>query len=327
MTIPFGINLNRTLQSAVIGLASWIALSSAALAGYPDVAQEGSTLYIVGDDDGNTVTIVGAEDTPGKLAVYVHKDPWIYEGVDEINIDLAGGDNELRMARIDIAGNLTILTDDGDNRVSLGEPDNYGASFIGGDIEISTGDGPDAISIDDTWVGGNVDRRPPATGPTTSTSAPRFTSLPIPIPRESQFWANSRSPPAPAPTTFGSCGPAYWSTRRSQPLKTRIASLSGSIRPYSPIRNQRPGQGDDHQYISGADDRDRRRVRRRRTHEQRHLHGHSDRTRQRRRHPLVRSRQPLQRPREAYGQGGQDTLEEDPDNDYTVSPEFNSFEL
>ena len=85
--IPFGIKLNRTCLTAAISLGAWIVLASAALAGYPDVAQEGSTLYIVGDDDANTVTIVGAEDTPGKLAVYVHKDPWIYEGVDEIDIE------------------------------------------------------------------------------------------------------------------------------------------------------------------------------------------------------------------------------------------------
>lgn len=326
MTIPFGINLNRTLQSAAIGLTSWIALSSAALAGNPDVAQEGSTLYIVGDDDGNTVTIVGAEDTPGKLAVYIHNDPWTYEGVDEINIDLAGGDNELRMARIDIAGNLTILTDDGDNRLSLGEPDNYGASFIGGDIEISTGDGPDAISIDDTWVGGNVT--------VDSRDGTDHVNLGAPL----YFTAD---PDTKGVTILGEltistgAGTDYiWIMRTSVLGHTQITTAQNQDRvalgfdpAVLPIRNQRRGKATTTNTFLGltietGDEYDDVALMSNDIYMDTRIElGNGDDT------LSFEAGNRFNGPVEAYGQGGQDTLEEDPDNDYAVPPEFNSFEL
>ena len=102
-----------TRIAAAICLATWLAGSQAALADYVDVTQVGSTLHIIGDETADFVAIVGANDTPGKFAVYIHPDPWIYDGVEHINVDLAGGDNTLNMARIEIAGSVTVIAGNG----------------------------------------------------------------------------------------------------------------------------------------------------------------------------------------------------------------------
>ena len=156
MSLTNSTRISRALPTALACLATWIVVGHAALADNPEVMQAGDTLYILGDNSANTLTIVGAKDAVGKLAVYIHEDPWIYEGVENIEIDLAGGDNELRMARIKIPGDLTVVADDGTNVVLLGRWKDYGTSFIQGDVSITTGNGNNGVKLEDNWVGGSV---------------------------------------------------------------------------------------------------------------------------------------------------------------------------
>jgi hypothetical protein len=142
---------------AAFGLAAWLAAAQVGQAAYGvSVNQEGDTLYIVGDENANTVSIIGADDEPhGKVGVFVVDVPWVYEGVNHIHVDLGGGDNFLGMDRINILGTLTVLTGDGDDVLDLGGW-GYGASAIGGDIAISTAGGRDNVRIEDTSVYASV---------------------------------------------------------------------------------------------------------------------------------------------------------------------------
>ena len=142
---------------AAFGLATWLAAAQVGQAAYGvSVNQQGDTLYIVGDENANTVSIVGADDEPyGKVGVYVVDVPWVYTGVNHIHVDLGGGDNFLGMDRINILGTLTVLTGDGDDVLDLGGW-GYGASAIGGDVAIATAGGRDNVRIEDASVYASV---------------------------------------------------------------------------------------------------------------------------------------------------------------------------
>lgn len=144
------------LALAACTLAACLAAANIAQAAYGvSVNQEGDTLYIIGDGNANTVSIVGAEDDDGTVGVYVVDVPWVYTGVNHIHVDLGGGDNFLGMDRINILGTLTVLTGDGHDVVDLGGW-GYGASAFGGDVSIATAGGRDNVRIEDTAVYASV---------------------------------------------------------------------------------------------------------------------------------------------------------------------------
>jgi hypothetical protein len=137
-------------------LAAWLLAAQVARAAYGVSANQiGDTLYIAGDENANTVSIVGADDDYGKVGVYVVDVPWVYTGVNHIHVDLQGGDNFLGMDRINILGTLTIQTGDGNDVVDIGGW-GYGASAIGGDVAIATAGGSDNVRIEDTSVYASV---------------------------------------------------------------------------------------------------------------------------------------------------------------------------
>lgn len=146
------------LMPAAVALCVSATLFNArsALAGYADVWQDGDTLYIQGDDDVNKVTIVGAAGTQGKLAVYIHKDPWIYAGVEHIDIDLGHAGDTLQIAQVAIAGDLTISAGGGNDTVLIGGWQKYLANQIMGSVLITTDNGLDAVSVENTGVLGDV---------------------------------------------------------------------------------------------------------------------------------------------------------------------------
>jgi len=145
------------IMLAAFGLATWLAAAQVGQAAYGvSVNQQGDTLYVVGDENANTVSIVGADDEPyGKVGVYVVDVPWVYTGVNHIHVDLGEGDNFLAMDRINILGNLTVLTGDGDDVMDLGGW-GYGASAMGGDVAIATAGGRDNVRIEDASVYASV---------------------------------------------------------------------------------------------------------------------------------------------------------------------------
>ena len=157
MLATFNTRLGRTIAvSAGLCLATSLIDGHAAFAGYPDVWQDGDTLHIEGDNDANDVAIVGAEDTHGKVAVYIHKDPWIYTGVENIDVDLAGGSDIFKAAQLAIAGDLTVTTGSGGDTVLIGGWQNYAANEIAGNVFIGTGNGQDAVVMENTDAFANV---------------------------------------------------------------------------------------------------------------------------------------------------------------------------
>lgn len=141
---------------AAFCLVIWPAAAQVAQAAYGVSANQiGDTLYIAGNDNANTVSIVGADDEFGTVGVYVVDVPWVYTGVNHIHVDLQGGDNFLGMDRINILGNLTVQTGDGNDVVDLGGW-GYGPSAIGGDVAIATAGGRDNVRIEDAVVYASV---------------------------------------------------------------------------------------------------------------------------------------------------------------------------
>jgi hypothetical protein len=141
---------------AAFCLATWMAAAQVAQAAYGVSANQiGDTLFITGNENPNTVSIVGAEDEPGKVGVYVVDVAWIYDGVNHIHVDLGEGNNFLGLDRINILGDLTVLTGDGNDVMDLGGW-NYGTSEIGGDVAIATAGGHDNVRIEDTVVYASV---------------------------------------------------------------------------------------------------------------------------------------------------------------------------
>jgi hypothetical protein len=137
-------------------LAAWLAAGQAAHAAYGIVVDQlGDTLYVTGNENANTLSIVGAESEDGTVAVYVVDVPWVYEGVNHIHVDLGNGDNFLGLDRINISGNLVVLTGEGRDEVDLGGW-NYGPSSFGGNVEIATAGGRDMVQIEDASVVGSV---------------------------------------------------------------------------------------------------------------------------------------------------------------------------
>ncbi len=159
MRSPIATSARRVskITLAACCLAAWLAAVQVAQAAYGVSANQiGDTLYIDGNDNPNTVSIIGADDEPyGKVGVFVVDVAWVYEGVNHIHVDLGGGDNFLGMDRINILGDLTVLTGDGHDEVDLGGW-GYGASTIGGEIAIATASGRDLVQIEDTSVYGSV---------------------------------------------------------------------------------------------------------------------------------------------------------------------------
>lgn len=158
MRSPIATSARRVskITLAACCLAAWLAAVQVAQAAYGvSVNQEGDTLYIVGNENANTVSIVGADDEFGKVGVYVVDVPWVYTGVNHIHVDLGEGDNFLGLDRINILGNLTVLTGDGNDVMDLGGW-GYGPSAIGGDVAIATAGGRDNVRIEDTVVYASV---------------------------------------------------------------------------------------------------------------------------------------------------------------------------
>ena len=152
---PFARRVRKVVLAAFC-LTTWLAAAHVAQAAYGvSVNQEGDTLYIVGNENANTVSIVGSEDEFGTVGVYVVDVPWVYEGVTNIHVDLGEGDNFLGLDRINILGNLTVLTGEGDDVVDLGGW-GYGPSAIVGDVAIATAGGRDNVRIEDTSVNASV---------------------------------------------------------------------------------------------------------------------------------------------------------------------------
>lgn len=137
-------------------LAAWLATGQVAHAAYGIVVeQQGDTLYIVGDENANTVSLVGAEGDYGTIGVYVVDVPWVYTDVNHIYVDLGEGDNFVGLDRINILGSLNVLTGGGRDEIDFGGW-GYGTSEIGGNVDIATAGGLDIVQLEDAAVYGSV---------------------------------------------------------------------------------------------------------------------------------------------------------------------------
>lgn len=146
--------ISRTAQTAAA--AACLALMTAGVRSIhagPVVHQTRSTLTILGDGFGDSISIIGAENEPGTVGVYVNDVPWVYEGVQNILVDLMDGDNFLGLNRVEIDGDLVVSCGDGEDVIHIGGY-GYGPNRIHGDLHISTGDGADQVRYEQSSVDG-----------------------------------------------------------------------------------------------------------------------------------------------------------------------------
>jgi hypothetical protein len=124
----------RRITTAGVCLAACLAAAPSAQAAYGvTVTQEGDTLYILGNDNSNSVGIIGSNKTPGTVGVFVVDVPWVYKNVQNIHVDLQGGDNYLSMDGLDLDGDVTVMAGDGDDEFRLEECYFYAALVDMGD--------------------------------------------------------------------------------------------------------------------------------------------------------------------------------------------------
>jgi hypothetical protein len=154
MTLTRTARISRACQAVALaaGIVWTTAAGRAATAG-PVVNQTRSTLTILGDGFGDSIAIIGAEDEPGTVGVYVNDVPWVYEGVQHIVIDLMDGENFVGLDRVEIPGNLVISCGDGDDAVHIGGY-GYGPNRIHGNLLVSTGEGADQVRYEQGSVDG-----------------------------------------------------------------------------------------------------------------------------------------------------------------------------
>jgi hypothetical protein len=108
-----------------------------------NVLQNGGTLSIVGDNDGDDVRLQGTN-VIGEVAVFVDDDfVGFFDGVRHIRARFGSGDNELSLDGVQIGGNLTANMGGGDDEVDV---DNFivggeGAfsSFFGRNVTLNLG--------------------------------------------------------------------------------------------------------------------------------------------------------------------------------------------
>jgi hypothetical protein len=141
----------KTAAAVVLGLCVLPTGGTSARGGDPLVVQWGDTLLILGDETADSVALIGGSNIDQEVGVFVTDVPWIYEGVENIYVDLQGGDNFLATDQLYVVGDLIILAGDGDDDVRLGGW-GYNVTFIYGEVEIETGGGDDLVSIEDTWI-------------------------------------------------------------------------------------------------------------------------------------------------------------------------------
>lgn len=120
------------------------------------VTQDGDTLTILGRNVDDTLYIIGVEGAPGSVTVQLNDDDLsLYAGVAHISIDLNSGDNYAEILQINIAGNLTIVSEGDSNDAFIGSED-YDPNFIGGDLLVSIGDTGDVVDVRETWIFGDA---------------------------------------------------------------------------------------------------------------------------------------------------------------------------
>ena len=158
MLIPRSLRSIRIIALLLIAGLTIATSNLPAVAAKPEVSQVGDTLYIDGHGTADHVSIIGSNIDVGTVGVYVSDVPWVYTGVENIVIDMSGGDDVLGMDRIRIDGDLSVELGGGKNDFWLGGW-GYGLSQIGGNVQIYAVDGvedDDLITIDDVHVAGSL---------------------------------------------------------------------------------------------------------------------------------------------------------------------------
>src|SRR5262245_31074437 len=114
-----------------------------------NVTQNGAKLTITGDDLVNGVTL---SNDSGGIHVYIDEDgdgtldfDYIYYGVENIKINLKGGDDEVFIFGITIEQSLTIDTGAGDDLVVFSNVEDL--NEIDGNVTITTGAGDDEVVL------------------------------------------------------------------------------------------------------------------------------------------------------------------------------------
>jgi hypothetical protein len=165
--IPHTTILSRFFKSTALTAACCASLLAAgqpahAGRGGPTITQKGGTLSVVGNRGDDRLVIHRSGDTtvPGEIEVWdVGVSPGVigvYSGVQNIHVDLLGGNNFLGLYRFEVAGDVTVLCGDGDNQVYVGGVGETGDARIAidGNLSVTTGAGLDLVRIESCAIGG-----------------------------------------------------------------------------------------------------------------------------------------------------------------------------
>jgi hypothetical protein len=164
--IPHTTILSRLFKSTALTAACCASLLAAgqparAGRGGPTITQKGGTLSVVGNRGDDRLVIHRSGDTtvPGEIEVWdVGVSPGvigIYSGVQNIHVDLLGGNNFLGLYRFEVAGDVAVLCGDGDNQVYVGGVGVTGdvRTSIDGNLSVATGAGADVVRIESCAIG------------------------------------------------------------------------------------------------------------------------------------------------------------------------------
>jgi hypothetical protein len=152
------------MSAAVLVISALAPLcGGSAQAGGPTAAKKGSTLNVLGTRGSDRIVIHRSGDKValGEVEVWdMNVQPGavvgIFSGVQDINVDLMGGDNFLGMYRIEIPGNVSVVAGNGRNQVYLGGVVEASGeqTVIHGDYAVTLGSGNDDVRLEQCSIWG-----------------------------------------------------------------------------------------------------------------------------------------------------------------------------
>jgi hypothetical protein len=143
------------LITTLVGLAAILSAGHSVHAA-ATVFQKGDTLFITGTRAADSVIVIGVDGHPGIVTVQVDDEPLVaHFGLNNIAMDLQGGDNFLAVLQVHLGGELTVAAADGDNFLLLGYHTKYMPNLIWGDLSVSLGHGDNAVLLQESWLVSN----------------------------------------------------------------------------------------------------------------------------------------------------------------------------
>ena len=130
--------IRRIVKVTVVAICLTAGLATGQSAYAIDVTQNGDTLTITGDNSDDAVYIQGLEGFGGPVGTWTSLGIDTYYGVQNIHVDLQGGDNLLWMYDLWFAGDVTFAAGDGNDQVTMNQSNVNNVTFElgGGDNDV-----------------------------------------------------------------------------------------------------------------------------------------------------------------------------------------------